>query len=403
MRHLLFSDKKVLRSHINLPNISQKLSGNVGNEVVLITGATGFIGGFLLKELLLKGFFKSYICLVRSDSKEAGLKRLTDNLLDKGCPQSLIDKSAIKVVIGDVLAPSFGLDIEEESNLIASVDHVFHFAATMNWITPFNQDTISNIEALKRVITLCSKGKLKKLHYASSMGIWTLKNHGPGPILETELHDQGEDLPGGYFQSKWVNERILQMASNRGLPVNIYRIGDVKGDSENGLGDPQNFGNLVMRYFVEKRIVIDSDIPEFNFLPVDYITKAIAHIATKQESNTYQFSNPELVSFKDIYNVSVGVGYKCSLVSKEEWREELKNDKSLFGKTLKPIFREFTPETSAPSTSFYDIGVAMFQKEHDTSNTNEALVDTTISCPAMLSDSILNRYLRHLGQSAKII
>ncbi|MFY0600522.1 MAG: SDR family oxidoreductase [Cyclobacteriaceae bacterium] len=400
MRHLLFTDKHILESYINLPDLRNTHSDSVENRTAFVTGATGFIGGFLLKELLQNGTFESIICLVRSNTKASGFQRVKENLIIKGCDESSIDPSILKIETGDILAPSFGLEDETLKHLAKNVDHVFHFAASMNWITPFNQDTVLNIEALKSIIGLCFDDRLKKLHYASSMGLWTLQNHKEGPVYETVLHDQGHELPGGYFQSKWVNEKILELAKAKGLPLNIYRIGDVKGSAEDGLGDPQNFGNLVMKYFIENGIVIDSDVPEFNFIPVDYLAKAIAHISINETGRTFQFSNPDLISFKDIYESALSTNHDCRLVTKHEWVEKLKNDKSEFGKLLKPIFRPFTPDASSETTSFYNIGVAMFQKKHDVTNTLEALSNTSISCPAMIKDSVLNKYLTHLSQSA---
>lgn len=399
MRHLLFTDIKLLNDYINLPKLSlASFRNQIQNKQAFLTGSTGFIGGFLLKELLLKNTFESYVCLVRAEDEYAGYKRVKENLLSKGTPENLINDEKIKIVIGDALKPQFGLDDEIYHSLRVEADHVFHFAATMNWVTPFNQDTIANIQALKNIIGFCATDKIKKLHYASSMGMWTLLNQIVGPLMENNIHKQGNELPGGYFQSKWVNENILKLASDQGLPINIYRIGDVKGNSKDGLGDPQNFGNLVMQYFIKKGVVIDSDIPEFNFIPVDFLTQAIAHIAVNETGKTYQFSNPELVSFLDIYDAAKAVGHECKLINKDTWLEILKTETSDYGKILKPIFKPFTPDPAYPPTSFYKIGVDMFQKKHDTTNTSHALKDTTIQCPGMLRDQVLQRYMTHLGQ-----
>ncbi len=247
MRHLLFSNPETLKSHIGLPALPEELPYNQNfDEVAMITGATGFIGGFLMKELLHRRTFKTYVCLVRAANPATGFRRLKETLIAKGTPEELIEEADITIVMGDVLLPRFGLKPGMYDQLLSETDHLFHFAATMNWVTPFNQETVANIQALKEAISFCANGKLKKLHYASSMGIWTLLNPQEGPIYEDQIHNQGDELPGGYFQSKWVNELILKLARDSGIPVNVYRIGDVKGNSENGLGDPQNFGNLAV-------------------------------------------------------------------------------------------------------------------------------------------------------------
>lgn len=399
-RHLLFTDQGILDSHVGIDHLPKTLPSNeIEHKRAFITGATGFIGGYLLKALLQSGAFESYICLVRSKDEKAGLERIIANLHTKGTPGALLHQNRISVVVGDILQPRFGLEERHFEALATAADHVFHFAATMNWVTPFNQDTIANINALKEMTRFCATAKLKKLHYASSMGMWTLLHHKEGPILETEIHQQGHELPGGYFQSKWVNEKILQLASAAGLPINVYRIGDVKGNSEDGQGDPQNFGNLVMQYFIQQRVVIDSGTPEFNFIPVDYLTRSISHIALGQAGGTFQFSNPELISFHDIYQAAKACGLTCRLVSHSEWTHLLKANPDPLGKMLTPIFKKFTPGHNCAPTSFYDIGVDMFKKRHDTTNTQQALKGTEITCPGMLSHGILQRYLIHLGET----
>lgn len=400
MRHILFSNQNDLKACISLPTLPSPLPSNpIQNKVALITGATGFIGGFLLKELLQKNSFDSYVCIVRGESKAAGFQRVRANLLAKGTPENLIDPEVISIEVGDVLEANFGVSENQYTHLCSSVDHLFHFAATMNWVTPFNTDTVANIEALKTAVQFCGTARLKKLHYASSMGMWTLLNHFEDTILETIIHDKAHELPGGYFQSKWVNENILKLAMDAGIPVNVYRIGDVKGDSESGLGDPQNFGNLFMQYIIRSGVAIDEDIPKLDYIPVDFLAKAIAHISLKETNQTFQFSSPELVSFKDIYHAAIASGHNIRLVSEEEWIALVKSDDSEYGKLLKPIFKLFTPDPSQQPTSFYEIGVEMFRKRHDTTNTDSALKGTDIKYPLILSDGVLNKYVAHLGEA----
>lgn len=398
MRHVLFSDLALLKSHISLPNLPKKLPPHeVGQQQALLTGATGFIGGFLLKEFLLNRTFEEYVCIVRAENPAAGLKRLQESLLTKGLPAEVLETANIRVVVGDVLLPRFGLEAPVYNALLRSVDHLFHFAASMNWVIPFGQDAIANISSVKEAVSFCSSEKLKNLHYASSMGIWTLLEHESDEILETDLHKKGHELPGGYFQSKWVNENVLGQAKLEGLPINIYRIGDVKGAMENGLGDPNNFGNMVMQYFLESGAAIDLTVPEFNFLPVDFLAKSIAHISIRAIGQTFQFSNPELVAFRHIYEQGTELGYEMELMELSEWLEKLQKDPHPIAKTLRPIFRSFTPDPAYTATSFYKVGVDMFQKKHNTSNTESVLAGGDISCPAMLSDGVLQKYLLHLG------
>jgi len=397
MRHPLFTDLHTLQEYSHLGDLqisSQKKE--ILSEVAFITGATGFIGGYLLKELIRKSQFKKYYCLVRGEDLNAANNRLKQNLLLKGLSLDEWEEAEIEVISGDILQHLFGLNEEQYIKLTQEVDQVFHFAATMNWVNPFNQNTIDNLSALRQTVHFCSINRRKRLHYASSMGLWTLLKHKSDVLLEDELHPHGDQLPGGYFQSKWVAEHILNEARVAGLTVNIYRIGDVKGSTEDGKGDANNFGNLVMHYFIKTGKAIEKSEPEFNFLPVDYVAKSIAHISANKQGGNYQFSNSELISFSDITGTLKDIGYNATGYELNDWIQLLAQDKSPLGRVLNAIFRKFTPGLDWEPTSFYQIGVDMFRRKHDTSNT-EAVLSGLLPAPQMLLDGTLQKYLHHIS------
>lgn len=398
-RHPVFSERPVLNEFIHLPIMNDLTKRtDIAKGTAFITGATGFIGGFLLKELLLNNCFQHYICLVRATDQRNAFERIRNNLINKGTPEHLIESSSISAEVGDIMKEDFGLSKMVFEKLTNDVHHVFHFAATMNWVNPFNTSTVKNIEALHTILRLCSSHHGKKLHYASSMGLWALLNHKSETILESDLHARGEELPGGYFQSKWISEHVLKLAEEAGIPINVYRIGDVKGDSQNGLGDPHNLGNLFMQYFIQKGLAVDSSIPQLNFIPVDYLTKAIVAIIKNDGAGTFQFSNTELISFKDIYNEAKSAGHTIELIGMDQWLEVLEVDPLETAKLLRPIFRTFRPYSGAAPTSYYKIGMDMFRKNHDTTNTDRALAGEDIKCPRMVEDGVLQKYLNHLGE-----
>lgn len=365
------------------------------DDVAFITGATGFIGGHLLKAFIQSGRFSKYICLVRRSGRENPTERLRKGLMDKGLTESEWKASLVEVCEGDIYLPEMGLTTQEYESFSEEVGHFFHFAASMNWVAPFNSDARANLSALREVIRFSSLRSKTKLHYASSMGIWTILHHTSGSIAEDDIHELPGELPGGYFQSKWVAEKMLMKARASGLPVNVYRIGDVKGHSATGHGDPQNFGNIVMQYFLECGVCVENDRPEFNFIPVDYLAKSI-NVLTMQFSNqTFQFSNPELISFSDIGHVGKSIGRHLEWISMKEWISHLLVSRHPSAPLLRAIFKPFAPSTGEAPVSFYEIGYRMFTRKHDMQNTIHGLKGSGVQCPAMLSDDVLRRYLNH--------
>lgn len=394
--HFLFNTASALETHICLPQMQSIPNRAREHKVAFITGATGFIGGYLFIELLNRNAFEKYYCLVRGEHERDRWRKLRKALSSKGFSLRGLEHRIV-VVKGDFTKPDLGISEPEHDRISREADDIFHFAATMNWASPFNLEAELNIEALKMVIAMAALQKTKHLHYASSMGAWSVL-HQPGKIIyEDILHDQPEGLPGGYCQLKWINERICHRARDKGIPVQIYRIGDVKGHSQTGHSDMNNFGNLLMLYLLKSRLVFSEEV-RFNFLPVDYIAQAIAHLALNSQTTrgkTFQFKNPELVTLQEIAQTIATPEHPVKEVPLDKWIDSL-DSKLLLDRSLSPVFKPILPQPGQAPTSIFKIGVELYKREHDTTNTDVALADASIHCPALLSDGILRTYLSSL-------
>ena len=393
MRHPLFSPRDMLMDEVRLPQISLISTIPARNEVAFITGATGFIGGYILLELLENRVFKKIYCLVRGETKEIRKMKLKQSIAQKGGQyEDVADR--LEVVPGDIFLPRFGLPGHTYDRLCEEVDQIFHFAGSMNWVKGFGPEARMNIQALREVIALTARHRTKILHYASSMGAWSILDPEPDPILENKLHDHPERLPGGYCQLKWINEKICELARSQGLPILTYRIGDVKGHSVTGHSDPANFGNLMMQHMLETGKV-PTGTTRFNFLPVDYVVQIVARIAqnpTALPGQTFQFNNPESIGWADFANALRTIGIPPKQVPFAEWWASL-DQKTITCRALRAVFRPFTPHQGSPPVSFFDIGTSLYLRPHNDYSTQNALKGSGISCPRMLSDKVLLRYL----------
>ena len=393
MMHPLFSSRDTLMDEIWLPPFELETTPLSQNKVAFLTGVTGFIGGYTLLQLLETGVFTKLYCLVRGETEDIRKKKLKQSIKQKGGRyEDVADR--LEVVPGDIFQPRFGLPGHTYDRLCEEVDQVFHFAGSMNWVRGFGPEARMNIQALREAISMAASGKTKVLHYASSMGAWSTLNPEPNPILENELHQNPESLPGGYCQLKWVNEKICQLARERGLPLLAYRIGDVKGHSITGHSDLANFGNLVMGHML-KTDLVPMGKTRFNFIPVDYVAQTVTRIAENPKpflGQTFQFNNPESIGWEDFSSTLMSLKRKPRAVPFSEWWASLE-PKTLSCRALRAVFRPFTPHQSSPPVSFFDIGTALYLRHHDDKNTRIALADSEIRCPRMLSDGILMRYL----------
>jgi carbonic anhydrase/acetyltransferase-like protein (isoleucine patch superfamily) len=109
-----------------------------GPQNIFITGATGFIGCYLLERLISEGH--QLYCLVRAPSKESALVRIKDNLNRYGIWKSSFEYGIIPVC-GDISVPLMGLDLETWSHLAVTMDFVVHCAAEINYskVTDYEQ------------------------------------------------------------------------------------------------------------------------------------------------------------------------------------------------------------------------------------------------------------------------
>ena len=160
---------------------------------VFLTGATGFVGGFLLSELLRATPATTTIhCLVRARTAAAGAAKLKKGLaklgLWEGSPPSPgvapVFASRVRVVVGDLGKPSLGMSSREWDALAASVDRVFHCGAFVHALYPYSMLRAANVVGTQEVIRLaCARrGVLVPVHHISTLSVVPPR---PGPFLET--------------------------------------------------------------------------------------------------------------------------------------------------------------------------------------------------------------------------
>src|ERR687897_1095136 len=234
-----------LRSEAVLePDIAPE-EGNAGEAITLqdtrrvfLTGATGSIGAFLLDALLSRTEAQIH-CLVRPrkavDADPAAPVRA--NLQRYGLWQPGRAERIVPVV-GDLSKPLLGMAEEGFHALARSLDLVVHNGAAVNLIYPYAGLKPANVNGTREVLRLACLYKTKPVHYVSTNGIFP-----PGtPLCEedVDLDTLAEAREDGYGQSKWVAEKLVWEAARRGLPVAVYRPGNISGHSVTGASNPRD-------------------------------------------------------------------------------------------------------------------------------------------------------------------
>ncbi|KAG8534309.1 putative PKS/NRPS-like protein biosynthetic cluster [Bacidia gigantensis] len=235
---------------------------------VFITGATGFVGSFILHELLDSGI--SAHCLVRAKGDEIGMQRLITVLAsyDLWKPDYA---SLLQPVIGDLAKPFFGLDEEVFDRLADQVDTVCHAGALVDWMRPLEEYIGPNVVSTHEILRLAARGRCKAIHIISTLA--TLPKH-----LGYEVSEHDREY--GYSTSKYMAERMVSAARWRGAKASVYRVPFVTASASSGhfRHDRGDFLHNLIAGSIELGSfpALDADLSVV--LPVDYLSKTIVSV-----------------------------------------------------------------------------------------------------------------------------
>jgi thioester reductase-like protein len=267
---------------------------------VLLTGGTGFIGPFLIKSLLEQTRAKIYI-LVRASDEDQGRQRLRAAMESMGpCPAGLMHMFEARVIpmCGDLGQPKLGLSQDAWDFLANEMDAVFHNGATVNYLFNYDRMRDANVMGTNEVLRLAFEGRPKDLNYVSTTFIfgWAVKS----VLYETNGNDNMELLDFGYSQSKWVAEKVVEDARDKGLSVRIFRPALVS-PSVTGGGNNFDIAVRLVAFMVNHGIGVDA-LNQVSFVPADIAANNIVAISTTAgtENKTYHVVRDDYANMLDI-------------------------------------------------------------------------------------------------------
>jgi NAD(P)-dependent dehydrogenase (short-subunit alcohol dehydrogenase family) len=358
-----------------------------------VTGATGFIGRNLI-ELLLEREGKIYV-LVREGSR-GRLEELRSRWGSAG-------EDRIVPVVGDLSQPHLGLQ-DKVDELKGEADHFFHLAAIYDMTADAESQRVANVEGTRHAVELAGDIGAKHFHMVSSIAAAGLYK---GTFTE-EMFEEAHDVENHpYFQTKHESEAVVREESK--VPWRVYRPGIVVGHSETGeidkIDGPYYFFKLLQR----ARNLVPQWFPgvgiegkEINVVPVDFVVKAMDHIAHQEglDGQAFHLTDPNPVTAGQLVNIFARSAHAPEAT--------MRLDPKMFDVVPKQVrsgIQMLPPVKRITDQVLADLGIPRevlvyinYPTSFDSTNTQKALEGSGISVPPLASyaDTLWDYWERNL-------
>ncbi|HEX2092323.1 MAG TPA: amino acid adenylation domain-containing protein [Longimicrobiaceae bacterium] len=294
-----------------------------GGEV-LLTGATGYLGIYLLRELLAAGRTRVN-CLVRAASVSEAEERLAETWRWYFPDEELgAHRERVRAVTGDIRAPGLGLAPGVHRELLARVETVFHSAADVRLIGRGEEIAEANVTGTRNVLEFATSGRPRALHHVSTLSVAGVPPAGAVACYDEECFDVGQDFPNPYARSKFEAERMLRDAMARGARVVVYRSGNISADSRTGRFQrnvDRNRVYLALRSCIQTGAAPYLPDLALGFSYVDTVARALVALSGCDgvEGRTFHPENTRTVSFYDLIRCLQAFGYPIVLLDPAEY------------------------------------------------------------------------------------
>jgi L-aminoadipate-semialdehyde dehydrogenase len=316
---------KTLKESYEKPTVSN------GPQTVFLTGATGFLGAFILRDLLDESRrgkqVKKVICHVRAKDAEKAVSRLRESGEGRAAwDEKWIESGRLEVVVGDLEGEKLGMSDADWSRIAEEADSIVHNGAVVrlssflsfpsfpssgnavlsfrtnahppsqvHWIYPYKQLRAANVLATLAVIELAATTRPKSLTFVSTTAAIEKSHYvrladsiiqaGGKGVSESDSLDAGKTgLKGGYGQSKWVSERLILEAGRRGLAGAIVRPAYIVGDSTSAVTNTDDFLWRLVKGCIQLGHIPDIHNP-INMVPVDHVARITAVAALQDPTS----------------------------------------------------------------------------------------------------------------------
>jgi NAD(P)-dependent dehydrogenase (short-subunit alcohol dehydrogenase family) len=260
-----------------------------------VTGGTGFIGRFLVQNLLKHG--EPVYLLVR----KSALKKLPSLRESWG-----VDGKRVIAIVGDLAKPNLGVAAEDLKRLKGKVDHLFHLAAIYDLAASAEDQQRANIDGTRHAVEFAHGVQAGCFHHVSSIAAAGLYDG----VFREDMFEEAEDLDHPYFRTKHLAEGIVRSECKR--PWRIYRPGFVVGHSKTGYIDKIDGPYYFFKLIQKMRNMLPPWMPtigieggRINIVPVDFVADALDYLAHKKglDGKCFHLTDPEPYRIGEVLNI----------------------------------------------------------------------------------------------------
>jgi len=354
---------------------------------IFLTGASGFLGAYLLSELLKQTQADVY-CLVRAADEQHAKQRLQSQMEFFQIWQDAFSSRIIPVV-GNLSKKLLGLGASQFQDLASQIDIIYHNGAWVSSVYSYSTLKAANVLGTQEILRLASEIKRKPVHFISTIGVFYSQAYSQVKIIsEADPLEYSQDIYNGYAASKWVGEKLVMSAGDRGLPISIYRCPRIAGHSQTGICNPDDFLSKLIPGCIQLGMMPKLGLWAENLVPVDYVSRAVIHISQQQESfgKAFHLVNPHATLLHDLFNLIQGLGYPLEEVSYQQWRSHLTRKNQVSSNQILLSLMALFPEEN--------MVINNQSPEIDLTNTLAGLADTDIVFPT-IEAGLIKKYLSH--------
>ena len=363
-----------------------------------VTGATGFIGRFLVTNLLKRGA-PVYVLVRKGSAKKLDAMRAKWGVTGK----------QVIPVTGDLGKKGLGVSAADTKKLKGKVQHFFHLAAIYDLAASAEDQELANVEGTRHAVQFAHAIGAGCFHHVSSIAAAGVYK---GTFRE-DMFDEATGLDNPYFKTKHDAEAIVRTECKR--PFRIYRPGIVVGDTKTGFIDkidgPYYFFTLLQkmgRILPKWLPMVGVEGGRMNIVPVDFVAAAMDHIAHKKglDGKCFHLTDPKPHRVGEVLNIFAKAGKATQMKMRVNAKVlDLVPESLLQGLTslapVQKLSRSMMSDLEIPPDVFRFVS---WPTRYDNRETTKALRGSGIEVPPLESyaQTLWDFWDRRLNPDAKV-